>query len=167
MRELTREIKLEIDGKEYTFLMKKFTAFEGGRTVVFLAKKLVPQIETIIKLFKAAKVDENAEEKDLKEVTDQRFKMIIPEIGKLLEMISEDELVDLEKRCLQSVSVMLPAGLHRVFTGSSFGLEELEYDTFACLTLTLHVLMFNSESFFGESSLKSAIAKFSTMLQDA
>lgn len=167
MRELTKEVKLEVGDKEYTFLIKKFNAFEGGRTVAFLAKKIVPQLKTIINLFKTPDVDEKTEEKDLKEVVDKRYETLIAEATKLLDMITEDELVDLEKRCLQNVSVILPAGPHKVFTGTSFGLEDLEYDTFACLNLTMHVLAFNGESFFEESSLKSAIAKFSMKLPSA
>ena len=73
----------------------------------------------------------------------------------LLLSLPEYELEPLMKTCLRAVSALLPAGPIRVFGDEGWGLPDLEYDAWSCLKLTLEVIQWTLEGFFGESGSAS------------
>ena len=73
----------------------------------------------------------------------------------LLLSLPEYELEPLMKTCLRAVSALLPAGPIRVYGDEGWGLPDLEYDAWSCLKLTLEVIQWTLEGFFGESGSAS------------
>ena len=162
MREMFKDVKIEIDDKEYLFRIKKMDVFSTSGMIKFLVAKIVPGIKSFQEILSDDEISENTNEEDVKKISAQRTMMILEELPKIMELVSEKELVDLEKKCLKTVSVVLAAGEHPVFINNEFGLEELEYETAAVLMLCYEVITFNVKGFFGESSLSSALKRLIT-----
>lgn len=68
----------------------------------------------------------------------------------LLLSLPDDVLEALQRTCLRSASVLLPAGPVRVLEGDCWGLPVLEYDPWTCLRLTVEVISWTLEGFFPE-----------------
>ncbi len=62
--------------------------------------------------------------------------------------LQEEEMTKVMRTCLGRAEISLPAGFARVWTQECWGLPELEYDTMACLALTLEVMSFTMNGFF-------------------
>ena len=74
-------------------------------------------------------------------------------LAALKKELSEYELESLMKTCLRSVSVLLPAGPMKVMDeGGNWGYPELEYDSWNCLKLTMEVIQWTLEGFFGDGA---------------
>lgn len=82
----------------------------------------------------------------------------VPQTGEM-KLMSKKDFKELQLDCLRVCFETLPAGITCVVNDNgSFGVPDLENDTKTVLALTIHALMFNISSFFGESLLDS-IAK--------
>jgi len=77
----------------------------------------------------------------------------IPQAGEM-RLMSKKDFKELQLDCLMVCFESLPAGYTCIVNeNGSFGVPDLENDTKTILTLTIHALMFNVSSFFGESLL--------------
>ncbi len=65
--------------------------------------------------------------------------------------LPEADLDSLLRTCLRSASALLPAGPVRVLDGEDWGVPELEYDAWTCISLTMEVISWTLEGFFPES----------------
>lgn len=165
MREITKEVKHEVEGKEFIFQITKMNALKGTYLVKFVTEKLIPVFTQLQGIFQAP--DKDADGKDLSEeeqqkIVEQRTEEVLQMIPKALEALSEEELTGLIERCLQTVQVMMPAGWQPVMIGHNFGVEELEYDIMTTLLLCYEVIEFNLGSFFGGKSLGSFLPRRNT-----
>ena len=158
MREITKQVTLELDGKEMTFEIKKMDAFSGTYLMKFVTEKLLPAVGEVQDAF----VIKNADEENQEEVVKERVQNVLPLISKFLESISEEELVKLEKNCLKTVKCLMPAGKQPVLVGDNFAIPELEYDTSSVLILCYYVIEFNAQGFFAGKHLGSLLSKFAT-----
>jgi len=162
MREITKEVKHEIDGKEMTFQIRKMNALKGSYLVKFVTEKLIPVFAKLQGIF--APADENADQQKVVEARTEEVLQMIPDA---LSKLSDDEVEQLLTRCLQTVDVLLPAGWQPVMIGNSFGVEELEYDIVTALILCYEVIEFNLGGFFGGKSLGSFLPHPNTSKQGA
>ena len=150
MRETVKQVVHKVDDKDVTFQIHKMNALEGGVLLKFVAEKFIPLFNTLEGVF-----SEPAEGSSEHDVAVARTSLMLEIIPKALEKISNDELVDFEKRCLQHVDMMMSAGWQPVMTGMDFGVEEVEYDPFLALILCYEVVQFNFSGFFGGNGLTS------------
>ena len=157
MREITKTIKHEVDGKEMSFQIRKMDALHGTYLVKFATEKLLPLFAQLQGVF--TPVDDKQDEKA---VIENRTKQVLEIIPKALEKLTEDEVINLQRKCLRMVDVLLPAGWQPVMIGDNFGVQELEHDIMLALTLTYDVIEFNLGSFFQGNSLSSILQKFSS-----
>ena len=164
MREITKEVKHEIDGKEMTFQIRKMDALKGASLLKLVTEKLVPVFTGLQGVF--TPIDEENEEKRQK-IVEARTKEVLQMIPDALSQISEEETENLLKRCLQTVDILLPAGWQPVMVGNNFGAEELEYDIMTALILCYEVVEFNFGGFFGGKSLGSILNRQATSRQGA
>ena len=73
----------------------------------------------------------------------------------LFSGLSDADLRTLMTVCLEHTEVRLPAGWIPVLTKGEWTYPELEYDTAACLKLTLEEATWTLEGFFGEAGSAS------------
>ena len=158
MREITKEVKHTVDGREMTFQITKMNALHGTYLMKFCAEKILPAFAKMKDIF----MSEPEEGKTDDEINAERTEKVISILPEILASLSEDDLMKLETRCLQTVRAVLPAGLQPVMIGSNFGISELEYDIITALVLCYEVIEFNLGGFFGENSLGSLLPKRST-----
>ena len=159
MRITTKEVKHEVDGKELTFQIRKMDALHGSYLMKFCAEKFLPLINDVQGLFGG---DQPTNEEEVAEIAKERTEKVLTMIPKALASLSEDELINFEIRCLQTVDVLLPAGWQPVMMGKEFGIEELEDDIKTVLILCYEVVEFNMGSFFGGKSLASFLPQKNT-----
>lgn len=165
MRETTKEVKHEVDGKEMTFQIRKMDALKGAYLVKFATEKLIPIFSKLTNIFQTPDKDlqgkpiNDAEQQKLIEKRTEEVMKMLPEA---LTALSEEELTDLISRCLQTVDLLLPAGWQPVMIGKSFGVSELEYDIMTVLILCYDVIEFNLGGFFGGKSLSSFLKNLVT-----
>lgn len=152
MRETSKIVTHPVDGKEEKFQIHKMDALEGASLLKFVVEKFVPLFKNAEQIF--AEPKEGATEE---EVAIQRTEDILDMLPKALEKISDDELIDFEKRCLRKVDMMKPAGWQPVFMGNSFGVKEIEHDVITALLLCYDVVLFNFSGFFEGRGLGSLL----------
>ena len=152
MRVTTKEVKHEVDGQELTFQIKKMDALHGSYLMKFCAEKFLPFLNDAQELFSSEDM-QNVE--DVDKVAKERTNKVLTLIPKVLSSLTEDELINFEKRCLNTVTVLKPAGWQPVMYGDNFGIEELEDDLMTVLILCYEVVEFNIGSFFGGKRLDS------------
>ena len=164
MREITKEVTLEIEGNEMTFVITKMNAFNGAYLMKFVTERLLPAVGELqdAMVIKDSEKGENEEE-----LVKKRVQNILPMISKFLESISEEDLIKLEKNCLKTVQCKMPAGLQNVLNGDSFCIPELEYDVMNVLLLCYYVIEYNTQGFFGEKRLGSLLNRVGTSLPSA
>ena len=162
MREVTKEVKHEIDGKEYTFQIRKMNALKGSYLVKFVTEKLILVFTKLQGVFTPA-----AGDADQQKVVAARTEELLAMIPDALSKLSDEEVEQLLSRCLNTVDVLLPAGWQPVMSGSDFGFEELEYDIMTALILCYEVIEFNLGGFFGGKSLGSFLPSRNTSQQNA
>ena len=159
MRITTKEVKHEVDGQELTFQIKKMDALHGSYLMKFCAEKFLPFLNDVQDLFGG---EEPKDDRDVEEIAKERTNKIFALIPKVLSTLSEEELISFEKRCLNTVSVLKPAGWQPVLYGDNFGIEELEDDLMTVLVLCYEVVEFNIGSFFGGNRLASFLPQQNT-----
>ena len=154
MRETVKEVTLTLDEKDFIFRITKMDALKGSGLVKFVMEKLLPafsQLQDVLKL------GDGEEEGNPDEIAMKKTETILKMIQELLGTISETDLIELEKKCLQTVECKMPAGYIPVFNGKHFSIPELEYDVVSVLMLCYNVLEFNVAGFFGGRSLASLL----------
>ena len=160
MRITTKEVKHEVEGQEMTFQIRKMDALHGSYLMKFCAEKFLPVLNDVQSLFSEPTPKKKA---DAEELARKRTEQVIQLIPKALMALSEEELINFEVRCLQTVDVLKPAGWICVMDGkSSFAIEELENDIKTVLLLCYEVVEFNMGSFFGGNSLTSVLNRQNT-----
>lgn len=167
MRELYKDVEMELDGKKYLFKIKKMDALSTNNILKLLTEKLLPGVPNLREVIAGVSIPEDAQPEDLQKIALKRSEAIFTTLPKILSLISEEEFMDLERKCLRTVSVMLPAGPQPVMINNRFGFEELEYESSAVLMLCYEVIAFNVKGFFGESSLSSFLSHLNISLPDA
>lgn len=160
MRITTKEVKHEIDGQEMTFQIRKMNALHGSYLMKFCAEKFMPVLNKAQNLFMTDEKPKN--EKEAEALARKRTEEIFTLIPEALSMLTEDELITFEIRCLQTVDVLKPAGWQPVMIGNNFGVEELEDDIKTVLILCYEVVEFNMGSFFGGKGLSSFLPQKNT-----
>ncbi len=85
-------------------------------------------------------------------------------LSELLFALPEEEMERVMRTCLRQAEVSLPAGNVRIWSEEGWGIPELEYDTVACLKLTLEVMAFTLSGFFPESGSPSGPGAETTCL---
>ena len=159
MRENKKEVTLELDGKEMTFVITKMDAFSGASLMKFVTEKMLPAIGEVQEAFIAKDGETELTEEQQQDIVKERVKNVMPLISKFLESITDEELIKLEKSCLKTVKCKLPAGYQPVLMGDSFGIPELEYDVANVLLLCYYVIEFNTQGFFGGKHSGSLLSK--------
>ena len=150
MREITKEVTHTFDGNEITFQITKMDALRGTWLMKFCIEKVLPLFNKLKDVF-SQDTDEEKSPEELDRLAKERAEQVIAILPEVLASLSEDDILTLEKRCLSTVKAVVPGGLHPVFSGEHFGLEELEYDIMTTLVLCYEVIEFNLGSFFGGS----------------
>ena len=167
MREITKIVKHTIDDQEYSFQIQKMDALQGGVLLKFLTEKLLPMFDQIQVLLQSIKMSGNETDEEKEKLIKQKTVEALSMITGTLESISDDDMINLMRKCLRTVYVSLPAGFQPVMVGNNFGFPEVEYDIGTCLTLCYEVIEFNTESFFGESGLISALKRLNIRSRNA
>ena len=126
MRENTRILTLPAGEEQMTFRLTKLDAFSGGR---------------LLKLLYAAQEGQTSSGMSLSD---------------FLFSLPDSVFESVMKVCLAHAEVQLPAGFIAVYRAGCWGLPALEYETLACLKLTLEVMAFSMEGFFPASASASA-----------
>ena len=154
MRETIREVTLKLEEQDYVFRLNKMDALQGGLLAKFLMEKVLPGVQKLQNLLAVS--DEESKE-DADALAKQKTDSIFSAIPELLANISDDDLMNLEKKCLATVECKMPAGWIPVFNGKHFNIPDLEYDVLNTLLLCYHVLEFNVSGFFPGRGLASIL----------
>ena len=123
MRNIIKNITIQVDGKEKTFRLKKLDAFSGVSLLRLVLRRL-PEME--------------------KEGTHNDPSLL----EAVFLSLSDSELRGVMRDCLNHTEVLLEAGYHPVMMGSEWGYPELEHDAAACLKLTLESIAWTLSDFF-------------------
>jgi len=153
MRETEKTVVHTIDDEEKTFRIRKMDALEGSILLKFVIQKVVPLLQNVEDIFKESDDVDVSEEGAAEKVAMQRTNDLLQFLPIALEKISNEELVDFEKRCLRRVDMMLPAGWQAVMTGDNFGVPAIQYDPMIALLLCYDVILFNFSGFFAGKGL--------------
>ena len=129
MRQITKDIQINIDGSPAGFRLSKLDAFSGIMLLRMLMR-LEDQQERL-------PGQEKAQPKKLT-------------VLDLVASLSEEELRSVMTAVLNHTAVLLPAGLQPVMTGPEWGYPELEHDASACMKLLLEGIAWSLSGFFGE-----------------
>ena len=157
MREVTKQVKHEVDGEEMTFQVRKMNALDGSYLMKFCAEKLMPIFSAMKDTFKPVGDDEDEEA-----VVQARTAEVLNMIPVALASLSRKDLAEFQTMCLNTVDALLPAGWQQIMDGNSFCVEEIEYDAGIALVLCYDVLEFNLGGFFGGKGLSSLLPQQST-----
>lgn len=163
MRNITKTVKHIIDEREYEFEIRKMDALKGSLLAKLVIEKLIPMFDGIQSAF--GELSEKDAQKEVNDVVSARFGNTLKLFSDALAAMTEEEVLKLEKMCLHTVQVRLPAGWQPVMTGDSWGFDELEYEPMVVLMLCYEVIEFNAGSFFGGKSLTSLQSKLNTLSQ--
>lgn len=148
MREITKNIELEIDGERRQFRITKMDAFGGMYLFKMLTEKCLPVLQKAIKAVDGSR----------KRATAKETENVMSMVPELLSSVSEDDLKTIMTRCLQTVECSLPAGWQAVVDrNGGFGIAELEYDLAGCLNLCYQVIAFNCGGFISGGGLNSLL----------
>lgn len=154
MRETSKNVEFEIDGEMRHFYITKMNAFDGAYLMKIVTEKAMPLIQEAIMGMGKNSDAEDSESLDLKLIADM--------LPRALSSLSHEEMKKLMILCLSTVQLSLPAGYQYVVDGrGNFGVEELQYNTAACLRLVYEVIVLNCSDFFAESGLSSLLAQVS------
>lgn len=146
MRDIVKNIEIELDGETKTFRLTKMNAFDGAYLMKFVTEKAMPLLQEAID-FTSGQTNDAI-----------NLKMIADLLPKLLASLSAEELKNMMILCLQTVDVPLPAGYQKVVDKrGNFGIEDLENDTATCLRLVYEVIVYNTSGFFAGSGLSSLL----------
>lgn len=157
MREVTKQVKHEVDGTEMTFQIRKMNALDGSYLMKFCAEKLMPIFSALKGTFQPIKEGDDEEK-----IVAERTAEVLDMIPKALASLDRNDLKEFQTMCLNTVDALLPAGWQAVMDGNTFGVEEIEYDAAVALILCYDVLEFNLGGFFGGKGLSSLLPQQST-----
>ena len=135
MRQITKDIQINIDGSQTGFRLFKLDAFSG-----IMLLRLLMRLEE--------QGDGSPRYADAE--PENRPRRSSPTYLDFIASLSEDELRSVMTAVLNHVSVLLPAGLQPVMTGPEWGYPELERDTPSCMKLLLEGIAWSLSGFFGE-----------------
>ncbi len=151
MREITKNVELEIEGEKMVFLIRKMNAFDGSYLLKVITEKVLPVLQNAMDIVG----NEDEENEKAKEESVMKIFELLPG---LLASMDSDELKKIMMLCLRTVSCLLPAGYQEVVDArGNFGVEELEYDVGVCLRLVYEVIVFNCSGFFSGNGLGSLL----------
>ena len=122
MRQITKDIRIHMDGSPAGFRLTKLDAFSG-----IMLLRLLMRLE-------------KGPPEQMKELT----------VLDLVASLSGEELRSVMTAVLNHTAVLLPAGPQPVMTGSEWGYPELEHDAPACMKLLLEGIAWSLSGFFGE-----------------
>ena len=117
MRITTKEVTHEIDDVEYRLQIKKMDALHGSYLMKFCTEKFLPLFGDAQALFEGEAPENEA---DVERLSQERTQKVLTLIPKVLSSLSEEELINFEIRCLQTVSILKPAGWQPVLIGKEF-----------------------------------------------
>ena len=123
MRNIIKNITVQVDGEMKTFRLKKLDAFSGVSLLRLVLRRL-PEMEK----------EGNQHDPSLLEA--------------VFLSLSDTELRGVMRDCLNHTEVLLEAGYHPVMMGPEWGYPELEHDAAACLKLTLEGISWTLSDFF-------------------
>ena len=155
MRQITKDIEINIDGSLVGFRLLKLDAFSGVTLLRLLMRLGEPPRAAGGGNSVGGEVNRSKRAPQCgvapKEVADARNSFTMLD---LIASLSEEELRSVMISVLNHVSVLLPAGPHPVMTGSEWGYPELEHDTPTCMKLLLEGISWSLSGFFGEGQSK-------------
>ena len=125
MRNIIKNIQLNMDGTPTDFRLTKLDAFSGAELLQLLAK--------------APAGGEDAGET----------------VSAVFAALPQGDLRSLMTSCLNHTEVLLPAGYQPVMQGSAWSWPELEHDAMTCLKLCMEEVLWTLEGFFGGSGRTS------------
>ena len=148
VRDIMKMVEFEIGGEMKSFRITKMDAFSGSYLMKIVVEKAMPLLQDAI--------SGTSEQED----ESLNLKLIADTLPKLLESMTMDELKKLMVLCLQTVDMSFPAGYQKVVDArGNFGVEDLQYNTAACLRLMYEVIVYNCSGFFEESGLSSLLGQ--------
>lgn len=154
MRDIYKNIEVPVFEEPVKFRIKKMNALDGSALIKFLTAKCIPFLQEAINKVNA----EEGKQKTKKTESQTDALQIVTMIPELLSTITDDDLKNLMVMCLKTVEASFPAGWQPVIDAhDNFGVDDLEYDTVACILLCYHVIAYNCSGFFGESGLSSLL----------
>ena len=152
MRQIIKNIQLPVDGKEMDFRLTKLDAFSGVALLRLLSK--MPAASDRKEISRSARND-NRGESGSPDVIPSQAEGSPSSVMAFLNEIPLPDLRALMTVCLEHTEVRLPAGWIPVLTRGEWTYPELEYDTAACLKLTLEEAVWTLEGFFVEGGSTS------------
>ena len=174
MRSITKDLELTVDGKAVRFRLTKLDAFSGVkllRLIMRLEEEAERRVERRVesRAHRGPSASRTAHEMDrfCSSTSVERAEpspcstpgktvpsFHSPTIMDLLASLSEEELQGVMTSVMNHTEVYLPAGLHPVMMGSSWGWPELEHDTPTCMRLLMEGLAWSLSDFFGAGGSK-------------
>lgn len=152
MRQISKVFQLLVDGTPRDFRLTKLDAFSGVALLRLLSK--MPAASDRKEISRCARND-NSGENCAPDVIPSSVEGSPSPVMAFLNEISLPDLRSLMTVCLEHTEVRLPAGWIPVLTRGEWTYPELEYDTAACLKLTLEEATWTLEGFFGEAGSAS------------
>lgn len=152
MRQISKNMQLLVGGTLRDFRLTKLDAFSGVALLRLLSK--MPAASDRKEISRCARND-NRGECDSPGVIPSSAEGSPSPVIAFLNEIPLSDLRALMTVCLEHTEVRLPAGWIPVLTRGEWTYPELEYDTAACLKLTLEEATWTLEGFFGEAGLAS------------
>ena len=163
MRQITKDIQINIDGSPVGFRLTKLDAFSGVmllRLLMRLEDKL-PDLPPLDYKGRWPKAGGDGSQNPGGGGPEGRrgsgFTLL-----DLIASLSEDELRSVMTSVFNHTEVLLPAGPHPVMTGPEWGYPELEHDTPSCMRLLLEGISWSLSGFFGGGRLKPEAAPADT-----
>ena len=147
MRDIIKNIQLQIDGKPMDFRLTKLDAFSGAELL-----QLISRVPQTCHPERSESGVEGSHPQSPEPSTDST-------LTALFASLSPSDLRSLMTSCLNHVEVLLPAGYQPVMQGSSWSWPELEHDAATCLKLTLEEALWTLTGFFGEGGSTSRPAE--------
>ena len=131
MRQITKDIRITINGTLTGFRLTKLDAFSG-----MILLRLLMRLE---------QGDGSRSSVQEREDCPRRSFTLLD----LITSLSEEELRSVMTSALNHTAVLLPAGPQPVMTGPEWGYPELEHDTPSCMKLLLEGISWSLSGFFG------------------
>ena len=158
MREITKTVRIPLDGKSMDFKLTKLDAFSGVILLRMLSRLPECHPEQAQRVEGSPVVPDSMSGSDSKTVistkAEGRVEKSQSSALSLFSALSDTELRSLMTTCLQHVEVLLPAGWNPVMTQGEWSYPELKYEPGICLKLTIEEVVWTLEGFFGEGGSK-------------
>ena len=152
MRQITKTLSLPIDGRPYTFRLKKLDALSGVCLLRLLAAQTTPAPAPNAGSESHSASTPPAASRSASSPTPSSTSAPAPDLAALLfSAASEEDLRRLLIRCLENVEVLLDAGYQPVMQMGEWSWSELEYDTVSAFTLAVREIVWSLDGFFAES----------------